>query len=62
MVYWLSTRSWEMLEFFDVEETLFANGGDEGAHKLLLVIRSRIEGGVDGDQVGPVKVGPWSRV
>ena len=39
-----------MLKFFDVEEPLLANGGDEGAGELLLAFRGGVEGEVDGDQ------------
>lgn len=45
------------VEVLDVEETLLANGGDEGVGELLLALRGGVEGEVDGDQVGPVKVG-----
>lgn len=45
------------VEVLDVEEALLANGGDEGAGQLVLALRSGIEGKVDGDQFGPVKIG-----
>ena len=45
------------VEVLDIEETLLANGGDKGTSELLLALRGRVEGEVDGDQVGPVKVG-----
>ena len=44
------------VEVLDIEETLLANGGDEGASELLPAFWSGVEGEVDGDQVGPVKV------
>ena len=44
------------VEILDVEEALLANSGDEGAGKLLPTFRSGVEGEVDGDQVGPVKI------
>ena len=50
------------VEVLDVEEALLANGSDEGACELLLALRCGVEGEVDGDQVGPVKVGLQSRV
>ena len=43
------------VEVLDVEEALLANSGDEGASELLLAFR--VEGEIDGDQVGPVKIG-----
>ena len=49
------------VEILDVEEALLANSGDEGAGELLPALRSGIEGEVDGDQVGPVKIGLLSR-
>ena len=45
------------VEVLDIEETLLANGSDKGTSELLLALRGRVEGEVDGDQVGPVKVG-----
>ena len=45
------------VEVLDIEETLLANSGDKGTSELLLALRGRVEGEVDGDQVGPVKVG-----
>ena len=45
------------VEVLDIEETLLANGGDEGAGKFLPALRGGVEGEVDGDQVGPVKIG-----
>ena len=45
------------VEVLDVEEALLANGGDEGAGKFLPALRGGVEGEVDGDQVGPVKIG-----
>ena len=45
------------VEVLYIEETLLANSGDKGTSELLLALRGRVEGEVDGDQVGPVKVG-----
>ena len=50
------------VEILEVEEALLANGGDEGAGKLLPAFRGGVEGEVDGDQVGPVKIGLRPRV
>jgi len=45
------------VEVLDVEEAFLANGGDEGTSEFLLAFWGRVEGEIDGDQVGPVKVG-----
>jgi len=45
------------VEVLDVKEALLANGGDEGTSEFLLACWGRVEGEIDGDQVGPVKVG-----
>ena len=45
------------VEVLYIEETLLANSGDKSTSELLLALRGRVEGEVNGDQVGPVKVG-----
>ena len=45
------------VEILEVEEAFLANGGDEDTGELLPTFRSGVEGEVDGDQVGPVKIG-----
>lgn len=45
------------VKILDVKEALLVNSGDEGTSEFLLACWGIVEGEIDGDQVGPVKVG-----